>query len=81
MAARPKTILPSWTENIGSLALTLGGSTSTPEPAGVVDVLDQDVALVAVLDLAGEQRRHELGPEVGLEIGGLVADLRVGGAM
>ena len=51
------------------------------EPAGVGDVLDHDVALVAVLDLAGQQRRHELRRVVGLEVGRLVGDVSVGGGM
>ncbi len=50
------------------------------QPAGVVDVLDQDVALVAVVDLAGEQRGHELRRVVVLQVRGLVADLGIGGA-
>ena len=49
------------------------------ELAGVGDVIDHDVALVAVVDLAGQQRGHELGGVVGLQVRGLVADLGVGG--
>src|SRR5262249_37526054 len=48
---------------------------------GVVDVLDHDVALVAVVDLAREERGHEFRGVVGLEVGGLVGDQGVGGAV
>ena len=46
---------------------------STPVVVRVGDVIDHDVALVAVVDLAGQQRRHELRGEVALEVGRLVA--------
>ena len=78
IASRPKTILPSWTVKSASPTLMFGGSTSHAEPSGVVDVLHHDVALVAVLDLAGQQRGHELGGVMTLQVGGLVAELGVG---
>ncbi len=65
---------------IGLAFVDVGRPHRAAEPLGVVDVLDHDVALVAVLDLAGQQRGHELGGVVGLQVGGLIADLGVGGA-
>src|SRR5262245_58959939 len=53
----------------------------TAHALSVVEMLDEDVALVAVLDLAGEQGGHELRGVVRLEVGGLVADLGVGSTM
>ncbi len=47
----------------------------------IVDVLHHDVALIAVLDLAGEKGGHELGRVVRLQVGGLVADEGIGGGM
>ena len=38
------------------------------------DVFDHHVALIRVVDFAGEEGRHELGREVRLEVRGLVAD-------
>ena len=81
MAARPKTICPSLTVNFGSPWLTSGRQHLDAELAGVGDVIDHDVALVAVVDLAGQQRGHELGGVVALQVRGLIADLGVGGRM
>src|SRR5207237_5704421 len=49
--------------------------------AGVGDVLDHDVPFVAVVDLAGQQRGEELGGVVGLQVGGVVRDVGVGGGV
>ena len=74
MAVRPKTILPSCDGELGLAVVDVGRQHLDAQPAGVVDVLDHDVALVAVLDLAGQQRGHELGGVVGLQVGRLVAE-------
>ena len=51
------------------------------QAAGVVNVLNQDIPLVAVLDFAGEESGHKLGRIVGLQVGGLIADEGIGGAV
>src|SRR5262245_49149351 len=64
----------------GEFRLTLvdvGGTDFDAEPLGINDMFDKYFALVAVVDLARQQRRHELGRVVGLQIGSLVADLGV----
>ena len=81
IAVRPMRMLLPTTVKSGPLALTSGGSTDDAQLARVGDVLDHDVALVAVLDLAGQQRGHEFGREMGLQVGRLIAELRIGGTV
>ena len=61
----------------------IGGGDLDPHPPAVLDMLDERVFLleIAAGDVAGEERRHELHRMVGLEVGGLPGEQRVGGGM
>src|SRR5205823_14588952 len=66
---------------IDVIGVDVGRHDLDAETAGVVNVLDENIAFVAVLDFAGEQRGHKRGRVVRLQVGGLIADEGVGGAM
>src|SRR5206468_7047793 len=66
---------------IDMVSVDVGRHHRDTQAAGVVNVLNEDVPLVAVLDFAGEESGHKFGRIVGLQVGGLIANEGIGGAV
>ena len=52
-----------------------------PHPPAVVDVFDEELVPLGAVHLGGEHGGHELGRVVGLEVGRLIGDQGIGGAV
>ena len=82
IAPRPKWIFPSLaTWNVELPLVDVRRQHLDPHPPAVVDMLDEELVALGAVHLRGEHGGHELGRVVGLQVGRLVGDQGIGGAV